>query len=102
MIRIVNKTSFSDFVKDEEQLRQQMEDTIIESDFNADEVELRFADQRVMTMAIRIFNDVAYKMKYRIQIVRETEIYVFGLDNNKTRFVFMNSIPENCDGTESE
>ncbi len=93
MIKFINKTTFQEFINDEMPLKYELQEALIEADFGVDEVEMRFLDSRVMSIAIRIFNEIALKWDYKVKILRETEIFVYGLDGNEARYIFMNSIP---------
>lgn len=78
-------------------IAKMMNDAIIESEFGIDEVQIRFSDVKLLRLAIHAFNSIAYLHKYKSEIIRETEINVYGENGSKTRFVFMNSIPEETD-----
>lgn len=96
MINFICTDSYNDYLRDGffKKVEDMMSEALVEADFGAEDVEVRFSDSKLLSLAIRCFNMMAKDMGYVTQIVRETEIYVFGIDGNKTRFTFLNSIPE--------
>jgi hypothetical protein len=71
---------------------------LVESDFNETEVEVTVNDLNCLKFSIHLFCELAKKLEYIIQIKGEFEIYVFGVDGNKTRYTFRVSVPENNNG----
>lgn len=99
MLCFICRDSYNDYLAGNRLMETMIAEALVEADFAEDEVELRFADTRLMGTAIRLFNQLAYEQRYKSEILRETEINIWGIDGTKTRFVFMNSIPENSNGS---
>lgn len=87
----------------EREIEDRLTDALIQADFDAQDVELRFSDLTLYRNCIRKFSIIADKMEYIYRFLSENEVVVMGLlPTQMCRYVFMNSIPENYNGTESE
>lgn len=83
-----------------QQVEDNLTDALIQSDFGESEVEMRFADMSLYKQAIGMFGMIAQRMDYIYRFNRENEIIVRGENIYQAcRYLFMNSIPENDNGS---
>jgi hypothetical protein len=78
-------------------VRDMVLDALFQTDFQQDEVVMRFSDFAMFVNAIRIFKDFAILNGYYYNQLRESEFDVYPETKltQKTRYVFMNSVPDN-------
>lgn len=74
---------------------------LVQTDFNEEDVCIRIAEFKLFVLAISLFKSLATKNSYHYHQIRENEFDVFqdktNLKQGKTRYIFMNSIPDNYD-----